>query len=116
MHPPVLRIAATCKEHCGPQCYEETITLSLADRLNHKKNETWVALSIAEGLYVSRQTLAYDMQQVRPSDQLCGGLGKRTVNKGKEKSEIRIINDINAAIWLTFQLRFSGIEFRGSFL
>ena len=85
MHPLVLRIAATCKEHCGPQCYEETITLSLADRLNHKKNETWVALSIAEGLYVSRQTLAYDMQQVRPSDQLCtaGLVNGRSTNGQK---------------------------------
>ncbi|XP_043222025.1 uncharacterized protein LOC122381662 isoform X1 [Amphibalanus amphitrite] len=58
------RIAARCKVRCGPQCYQETITLALSDRLNHKKNETWVALSIAEGLYVSRTTLAYDMQQM----------------------------------------------------
>ncbi|XP_037070055.1 uncharacterized protein LOC119091388 [Pollicipes pollicipes] len=58
------RIEDVCKERCVEQCYKETITLSMADRLNHKKNATWVALSISEGLYVSRQSVAYDSQQM----------------------------------------------------
>ncbi|XP_043218806.1 uncharacterized protein LOC122380074 [Amphibalanus amphitrite] len=58
------RIADGCKARCRPQCYQETITLTLSDRLNHKRNHPWMALSVVQRLYVSRQTLAYDMQQM----------------------------------------------------